>query len=121
MIKNMNWFMIPTKIFERANDFYNVLLDTQIELDEDYKWNKIWLIKNQDGVIWCISDNKNYQPSIAGVIIYLDTAEHTDEIINRVIPAWGKIKMPKTQIWKFGYVAHIEDSEGNLLWLFQKK
>lgn len=120
MINNMNWFMVPTKIFERAHDFYNILLDTQLELDEDYKWNKIALIKNKEGIIGCVSDNQNYQPSIAGVIIYLDTWDKTDEIINRVIPAGWKIKMPKTKIWKFWYVAHIEDSEGNLIGLFQK-
>ncbi len=117
----MNWFMVPTKIFDRANNFYNILFDTHLELDEDYKWNRIALIKSEEDVIWCISENPLYDPSIAGVIIYLDTWDNLDAIINRVIPAWGKIKMPKTQIWKFGYVAHFEDSEGNLLWLYQKK
>jgi len=117
----MNWFMIPTKIFDRANDFYNVLFDTTLEKDEDYKWNQIALIKSGEDIIGCISDNKNYDPSIAWVIIYLDTWNDMDAIINRVIPAGGKIKMPKTQIWKFWYVSHFEDSEWNLLGLYQKK
>jgi predicted enzyme related to lactoylglutathione lyase len=37
MNQNMNWFMIPVKIFERAIDFYSVLFDQKISKDEDHK------------------------------------------------------------------------------------
>lgn len=120
MIKNINWFMLPTKIFERAVDFYNVLFDVQLELDKDYNENNMALIKADNKVVWCISGNKKYQPSWQGTIVYIDTGENIDEIINRVIPAGWKIKMPKTKISNIGYIAHIEDSEGNILWLFHK-
>lgn len=121
MNQNMNWFMIPVKIFERAVDFYSVLFDQKISKDEDHKWYEIGLIRLNEKILWCITSNDSYVPSLDWVVVYMDVWDKIDTILNNVIPAGWKIKMPKTTIWNYWYIAQFEDSEGNLLWLFKNK
>ena len=115
--------MIPVHIFNRACNFYNVLLDTNLKTLVDNKWNDIAVFWNEDASIicGCISDDNNYQPSDKWTVIYLNTFWKIDDILNRIIPAWGKIRMPRTSIWEYWYIAHFEDSEWNIIWLHQQK
>lgn len=123
MNNKVNWFVLPVKIFERSHNFYNVLFDTHLPIMVDGKWNDIavfWDIGNKY-MNGCITSSKNYEPSNIWTVIYLDSCWKIDELLNRVIPAWGKIKMPKTSIWAYWYIAHFEDSEWNIIWLHQIK
>ncbi|MCP4522675.1 MAG: VOC family protein [Candidatus Gracilibacteria bacterium] len=123
MSHKIQWFIIPVSIFERANNFYNILLNTELFLTKDAKNNQIGIFGETDSEIitGCISEDKNLKPSNEGTIIYLDTQGNIDEVINQVIPAGGKIKMPKTSIGEHGYIAHIEDTEGNIIGLHDIK
>lgn len=121
--KMINWFVIPVKIFDRAHNFYKVALDQQLPILVDHKWNDMaifWDIE-KNLICGCISSSTSYEVSNKWVIIYLNTFWKIDEIINRVIPAGGKIKMPKTKIGNYGYIAHFEDTEGNIIGVHQDK
>ena len=123
MNNTVNWFVIPVKIFERSHNFYNVLFDVNLPVLVDGFWNDIAVFWDYEykKVYGCISSSKNYLPSNNGTIIYLDSCWKIDEILNKIIPIWWKIKMPKTSIWKYWYIAHFEDSEWNIIWLHQGK
>ena len=118
----INWFIIPTSIFERAHNFYNTIFNRQFELTNDMLWYDIAIIWNKDNnsVLWYLSSNINYKVSQDWVVVYFDTFWEIDNILNRVIPAWWKIKKPKTNMWIFWFIAHIQDTEWNIIWLYQK-
>jgi predicted enzyme related to lactoylglutathione lyase len=123
MKNSINWFVIPTLIFERAHNFYNIIFDTHFEVIIDANWDDMAVIWNMDKntASWCITSNMNQKISQDWVFIYLDAHGNIDDILNRVIPAGWKIKKPKTNIWEYWFIAHIEDSEWNILWLHEYK
>lgn len=57
----------------------------------------------------------NYNPSLTdGPLIYLNGNPDLQNVLNRVEGAGGKIMVPKTQITpEYGYMAVIQDTEGN--------
>ncbi len=123
MKNSINWFIIPTLIFERAKKFYNIIFNTDFEIQKDENWDDIAIIWNMEinSSNWCITSNKKQIVSQEGVLIYLNACWDLDGILNRVIPAWWKIKKPKTSIWQHWYIAHIQDSEWNIIWLHDYK
>lgn len=123
MKNSINWFIIPTLIFERAHNFYNIIFDTHLETIIDSNWDEIAIIWNiqKNTASWCISSSLSKKISQDGLFIYLNSDWKMDDILNRVIPAWWKIKKPRTKIWEYGSIAHIQDSEGNIIWLHDYK
>jgi predicted enzyme related to lactoylglutathione lyase len=119
MKNSINWFIIPTLIFERAHNFYNIIFDTRLDVIIDSNWDTIAMIWTRDKTSssWCITSNINQTISQEGLFIYLNAQGKLDDILNRVIPAWGKIKKPRTNIWEYWSIAHIQDTEGNIIWL----
>ncbi|MCU0917071.1 MAG: hypothetical protein MUC88_21285 [Planctomycetes bacterium] len=53
-----------------------------------------------------------FQPSPRGVVIYF-TAPDIDGVLERLRKLDGKVAFPKTRIGPLGFVAAVEDSEGN--------
>jgi predicted enzyme related to lactoylglutathione lyase len=119
MKNSINWFIIPTLIFERAHNFYNIIFDTYLEVIIDSNWDDMAIIWNtqKNTASGCISSNMNKKISQDWIFIYLNAHGKLDGILNKVIPAWGKIKKPRTSIWKYWSIAHIQDTEGNIIWL----
>jgi predicted enzyme related to lactoylglutathione lyase len=53
-----------------------------------------------------------------GVRVYFDT-DSIDDTLAKAIVAGGKVLYPKTSIGELGWVAELEDSEGNCIALSQ--
>lgn len=119
MKNSINWFIIPTLIFERAHNFYNIIFDTQLDIIVDSNWDNIAVIwsMEKNTASWCISSNINNKISHKWLFIYLNTDWKMNDILDRVIPAGWKIKKPRTNIWEYWCIAHIEDTEGNIIGL----
>jgi predicted enzyme related to lactoylglutathione lyase len=64
-----------------------------------------------------------YKPSPDGTLIYLlSSSDDVNDELSRVEAAGGKILMPKKQISpEIGYMALIQDSEGNRIGLLGRK
>jgi predicted enzyme related to lactoylglutathione lyase len=60
------------------------------------------------------------KPGIGGVLIYFAT-EEINTALNRVEAAGGKVIRRKLNVGDFGYIALIEDTEGNMIGLHAKK
>ena len=60
-----------------------------------------------------------YKPSTSdGPLIYLNGNPDVQIILDRVVPAGGKVLVPKTQISpEYGYMAVMMDTEGNRIGL----
>ena len=56
-------------------------------------------------------------PSKNGTRVYLNCDGKLDAVLSRVERAGGKTVQPKTSIGKWGWIAFIEDTEGNVVGL----
>jgi predicted enzyme related to lactoylglutathione lyase len=120
-------FEIPANDIERAKKFYR----------EIFGWNiQDWPMPNGSvytGVRTVEIDEKTFLPkevgAINGAIVKKDEIVKTpvvtvnvssiDECVEKIIKAGGKLLKPKVEITGLGYYAYVQDTEGNLLALWQ--
>ena len=113
----ISWFEIPTSDMGRAQKFYEVILDISLT-PLDLGNFKMCMFPTQDplgvGGALCYSAGF-YKPSATdGPLIYLNANPDVQTVLDKVEKAGGKILVPKTQISpEFGYMAVINDTEGN--------
>lgn len=109
------WFEIPAINFERAVQFYQTILDVEIDYIE-MAGMKQGLLPHDDlskvsGAIVCGMDLK---PSTEGSTVYLNGEDDLNTVLNKVEPAGGKVLMAKTHLGdNIGHIAQFIDSEGN--------
>lgn len=123
---NMNSFIsifeIPATEISRAVNFYQAILDIQIEkMDMPEMQMGIFPYENQM-VTGVIIQAEGYKPSADGVTIYLNGGENLQVILDKVEKNGGKILVPKTlHADESGYFALFLDSEGNKIGLNSPK
>jgi uncharacterized protein len=113
----INWFEIPAKDFERAQKFYETLLEVKItEMPfPDGKYGVFPSDKEKQGVGGGLVQMEGYVPSAEGVTIYLPGGDDLNTPLGRIEAAGGKVVMPKTSIGENGFMALFMDTEGNRL------
>jgi predicted enzyme related to lactoylglutathione lyase len=120
-------FEIPANDIERAKKFYREIFGWKIQ---------DWPMPNGSvytGVRTVEIDEKTFLPkevgAINGAIVKKDEIVKTpvvtvnvssiDECVEKIIKAGGKLLKPKVEITGLGYYAYVQDTEGNLLALWQ--
>lgn len=118
------WFEIPITNVPRAKTFYETIFDiqmTEVELDKDFI---IVLFPVEEGTVGgaLCKNEKFYVPTQIGNILYLNANPDMQIILDKVEHAGGKISRAKTHISDdFGFMALIEDTEGNIIALRSAK
>lgn len=109
------WFEIAATNFERAVNFYQNILNVEIDAIE-MGGLKQGLLPHDDiskvsGAIVCGLD---YKPSTEGSVVYLNGGQDLNLVLSKVTEAGGSIVIPKTHLGdNIGHIAHFIDSEGN--------
>lgn len=122
----VGWFEIPVSNMERAISFYEKIFDFKLVRQKIGNLDMAWFpwVDDAIGASGSLVLNKElYKPSKDGVLIYF-TAQSGDVSIelSRVKDAGGKVYIPKTLITDdIGYMAVIEDTEGNRVALHARK
>lgn len=122
----VGWFEIPVSNMERAISFYEKIFDFKLVRQKIGNLDMAWFpwVDDAIGASGSLVFNKElYKPSKDGVLIYF-TAQSGDVSIelSRVKDAGGKVYIPKTLITDdIGYMAVIEDTEGNRVALHARK
>lgn len=118
----VNWFEIPVNDLDRAKDFYEHVLETELSLNEMGPLQMAWFPTAADaaGSTGTLIKAEGYTPSHDGTMVYFGV-ENIDATLGRVAEKGGKILNPKMSIGEYGFVAHFEDSEGNRVALHSKK
>jgi uncharacterized protein len=116
MKKLISWIDIPATDFKRAVNFYNNVLETNLEVFE-CGTEKMACFPTGEGSISCAP---GFNPSPDGSLVSFNTGANIDAAIVRVEQNGGKIVTPKTKILVEGkgYFAVFIDTEGNKVGLY---
>ncbi len=110
----LNWFEIYVGDFDRAKAFYDCILNTKLEVMQG-NGPKLacFPFDMEKGVGGCITVMEGMQPGSGGTLVYLNVEGELDAVISRVEAAGGKIIRGRFAIPPHGFIAIIQDSEGN--------
>ncbi|MBT1705138.1 VOC family protein [Fulvivirgaceae bacterium PWU20] len=111
-------FEIPATDVSRAVNFYEAILDINIEKMDMPETEMGVFPYERQMVTGVIIKAEGYQPSANGVTLYLNGGDNLQVILDKVENNGGKILVPKTlHADESGYFALFLDSEGNKLGL----
>ncbi|MCJ8292341.1 MAG: VOC family protein [Crocinitomicaceae bacterium] len=118
MKTHVSIFEIPATDISRAVNFYQAILEVEIEKME-FPGIEMGLFPYQNQTVTgVIMKGEGYEPSASGVTIYLNGGDNLQTILDKVEVNGGKIIIPKTHhADENGYFAIFHDSEGNKLGL----
>ena len=114
----VNWFEIPVMDMGRARDFYTAVFQTEM-VNMPSPNSEMWAFQWYPGApnsAGCIIKSEGYAPSLTATTVYFACENIVNEL-ERVEGAGGKVLLPRTSIGEFGFIAHVEDSEGNRIGL----
>jgi len=125
MNKNaINWAEIPVNDFERAKNFYEEILGSQLQTMNMNKLEYGFLPYDPagGGVGAAIVKGSPYTPNATGTVIYLNGGDDLNTCLLKVENAKGKVIVPKVQIsLDFGFMGLFLDTEGNKVGLHSMK
>jgi uncharacterized protein len=116
MSNPMFHFEIPVTDMARTISFYEDVLQIKLEPQEVDGYDVAFFPRAQDqpGASGALAKGDVYVPSKTGAIIYFDVPD-IEAALERATKRGAKVLYPKKFIGEGGYVAEIEDSEGNRL------
>jgi predicted enzyme related to lactoylglutathione lyase len=113
-------FEIPVTDLERAVAFYEAVFGYAMSR-QAVDGHPMAFFPRSDGApgaSGALAKGDVYKPSRAGAILYFDVPD-IDAVLQRAQALGAEVLYPRTDIGEAGYVAEIEDSEGNRIALSQ--
>ena len=109
-------FEIPVADMERAVRFYETVFQMKLKRESVDGYDMAFFPRSPDkpGASGALAKGDVYVPSQNGPIIYFDVPD-IDPVLERATRLGVKVLYAKKHIGDAGYVAEIEDSEGNRL------
>ncbi|PYF74025.1 VOC family protein [Pedobacter nutrimenti] len=127
MKRTVNWFEIYTSDFNRAKKFYAEVFKcelTDVPVSNEKHAHMEYATFPGDQSLGAIGGAlvklDMAKPGVGGTLVYFDTKE-IDTELSRVELAGGKVLRPKVSVGDFGFIALIEDTEGNMIGLRSMK
>ncbi|MEZ2444576.1 VOC family protein [Chitinophaga sp. RCC_12] len=123
-MKNViNWFEIYTSDFNRAKKFYTTVFKcklTDLPVSSDRHPGMEYAVFPGDekgiGASGALVKIEQVKPGNGGTLVYF-AVEDINATLSRVEAAGGKIIRPELSTGDFGFIALIEDTEGNTIGL----
>ena len=120
----IGWFELPVSDMERAQRFYETVLEIKISVHDLDGLVMGWfpVDHTKSGSTGSLVQHEMYKPSDThGVLIYFECIDLANEL-SRVEAAGGQILKPKTEIGGgHGFMALLRDTEGNRVALHSLK
>jgi hypothetical protein len=111
----VSWFEIPAINFRQAVEFYQYIFGITMQQNITNS-NAVAYFPTNTGIGGSVVAGTGYVPSNTGSLIYLNAGDNLSRVLDKVIPAGGRIIMPKTLIsLESGFFAVFIDSQGNKL------
>jgi hypothetical protein len=114
----ISWFELPATDLDRAQKFYETILDVRmIPLESPQIRMRMFPVEDpMTGIGGALAlAPEFYKPSATeGPIVYLNANPDVQRVLDKVEAAGGKIIVPKTEISpEYGHMALFIDTEGN--------
>lgn len=117
----ITWFEIPTRELARAAAFYEKVLGVELRRDTfGGVPHAFFPAERPDGVGGALIFSADRRPGTGGTVPYL-LAPQLERAIDAATEAGGKVVLGKTDIGEPGFIALVEDTEGNLVGLHRPK
>lgn len=115
----LNWFEIPAKDINRATKFYETIFDSKFHTMEmgGIKMAMFPPSPESGKSSGALAESDMHTPSKTGSFIYLNANPDLQMVLDRIEKSGGKVNMPKTSIGENGFMAFMEDTEGNTVGL----
>ncbi len=120
----LTWFEIPVSDIDRAKTFYETILDIEMIKRGDgedegvfFPFNPNIVQATSGRVTGVLAKSNKNKPSDNGTVVYINASPSIQTVLDKVVPAGGKIIEPKQLFGPVGYIAVILDSEGNKIGL----
>ncbi len=113
----INWFEIAVSDMARAKKFYETLFEISMETMEmpGMKYAMFPFDPTNEKIAGGLAESSWHTPGATGSILYLNANPDLQIVLDRVESAGGKMVMPKTSIGHNGFMAMINDTEGNIV------
>jgi uncharacterized protein len=110
----VHYFEIPVTDMERAIAFYSGVFGYKLERTNVDGYDMATFPRSDGGAgaSGALAKGDVYVPSTNGAIIYF-SVDDIDAILTRATARGAKVLYPKKSIGELGFVAEIQDSEGN--------
>ena len=116
----INWFEVPVADFERARQFYETVIGTQLFINDQRETmgSMLGVFPHDGQVGGCLVHNPKYgyAPSTEGTLVYFTIKGDLDAALARVPGAGGEVLLGKTALGENaggGFVGWVRDTEGN--------
>jgi uncharacterized protein len=110
----ITWFEIPATDLKRATRFYETILGRSMKPETMGPHEMSVFAHAEPGIGGCVISGNGHAPAATGTMIYLKVSPSLEEVLARVVPAGGRIALPKTALPQgMGVFAQVIDSEGN--------
>ncbi len=109
----ITWFELPATDLARARAFYETVLSISLRTEVFTGMPMALFPSEEGGTGGALVQDDRYLPSRDGAVVYLDTRGALDACLSRVAAAGGKVVMPRIDIGAPGFIALVEDTEGN--------
>ena len=116
------YFEIPVLDLTRASDFYSKVFETTLTKDnvDGYQMAFFETLGDSFGATGALVVGDVYIPSHQGCFLYFGV-ESIDETVARALEHGGSVLYPKKSNGDLGFVAEIQDTEGNRIALHEEK
>jgi hypothetical protein len=114
MTNPVAWFEVPVADLDRAIGFYSAVFEVELtrETVDGYAMALFPRADGAPGASGALAMGDVYVPGKAGPILYFAVSA-LDPVLARATARGARVLYPKKDIGPAGFVAEIEDSEGN--------
>ncbi len=112
----ISWFEIPSTQLDKAQAFYEAVLDCKMRRETmGPSEGAVFPYERETGVGGALLAGPTAPaPASGGTLIYLDASPSLDAALARAVKAGGKIALPRHALPPgMGFFAHITDLDGN--------
>jgi predicted enzyme related to lactoylglutathione lyase len=110
----INWFEIFVADLGRARAFYETILqDKLVDAGMGECSMAIFPYDNMNGTGGALTKMEGFTPGTGGTLVYLNVEGDLDRVLGRIPAAGGKVIRDRMAIPPHGFIAILEDTEGN--------
>lgn len=125
MKAKVSHFEIPAEKVDRARKFYSEAFGWQIQPVPDMEYNMVGTVKSDEtgrpSELGAINGGMMKRTdSVKHPVITIEV-DDIDESLRKVENLGGKVTTKRTPMGEHGFFAYFEDSEGNIMGLFESK